>query len=205
VIGPASGRLGARAGAKRFGTYESARRTCRRRPLNEAVGKNKISDAGRIDRSGRQRQNLRRRSLGYPRAGAKRSAGTNLPGELADAVASTERSAQTILPTPSLRRSGRHKMSQRQGGDCLTELGDSDQRRLSVGGAITHFRSRSLREASDTRKEARGYAATVGFRRASCLAPVASTKAVGTDERQHSLRKELPRSSLEERGDDRVS
>jgi hypothetical protein len=88
---------------------------------------------------------------------------------------------------------GKNKSAPRQ--YCLTELGVSGQRRLSVGGAISHFRSRSLREATGTCKAARGYAATVGFRRASCLAPVASTKAVGTDERQHSLGKEPPRSA----------
>ena len=54
---------------------------------------------------------------------------------------------------------------------CLTELGVSGQRRLSVGGAITRFRHRSLGDprvgqATGTRKAARGYAATVGFRRA---------------------------------------
>ena len=52
-------------------------------------------------------------------------------------------------------------------GICLTELGVSGQRRLSVGGAITHFRHRLLRKAAGTRKAARGYAATVGFRRAN--------------------------------------
>jgi hypothetical protein len=50
-------------------------------------------------------------------------------------------------------------------GICLTELGVSGQRRLSVGGAISHFRSRLLRKATGTCKAARGYAATVGLRR----------------------------------------
>jgi hypothetical protein len=88
------------------------------------------------------------------------------------------------LPTPVFDRSGRHQQNlptplasseavgtnkTRQTDCCLTELGVSGQRRLSVGGAITHFRHWSLefsraRQATSTRKAARGYAATVGFR-----------------------------------------
>jgi hypothetical protein len=67
---------------------------------------------------------------------------------------------------------------------CPTEPGVSGQRRLSVGGAMTRFRCRSLefsrrREATGTRKAARGCAATVGFRQSELPTPVVA-EAVGT-------------------------
>jgi len=68
-------------------------------------------------------------------------------------------------PTP-FDRSGWRKQNPPSGG-CLTEPGISGQRRLSVGGAITHFRHRSLRKATGTCKAARGCATTVDFRRAN--------------------------------------
>jgi hypothetical protein len=68
-----------------------------------------------------------------------------------------------------------------------------------VGGAITHFRRRPLEsrntgEATGTRKEARGCAATVGIGQSESPTPVV-TEAVGTGKRQDSLGKELPRSA----------
>jgi hypothetical protein len=70
----------------------------------------------------------------------------------------------TFADAGHFERSGRHQ-PKLPSGVCLTEFGVSGQRQLSVGGAITHFRHRSLREAASTRKAARGYATTVGFRR----------------------------------------
>jgi hypothetical protein len=62
----------------------------------------------------------------------------------------------------------------------------SGQRRLSVGGAITRFRHRSLRKAIGTHKKVRGCAATVGFKRTNSSTPAASTSAVGLGRRQSS-------------------
>jgi hypothetical protein len=77
---------------------------------------------------------------------------------------------------------------------CLTELGGSGQRRLSVGGAMTasgagRWKFSRAREATGTRKAARGCAATVGFRRANRRRrsrgyPLCGCAAVGTDKRQ---------------------
>ncbi len=81
----------------------------------------RFADAGCADRSGRHRRICRRRSLGYPRAGAK-AVGTD---EFADAGRfRPELSAPTQLPSG---------------------IYPAGQRRLSVGGAFQSFRLRSRR------------------------------------------------------------
>ena len=82
-----------------------------------------------------------------------------------------------------------------QSGVRLTELGISGQRRLSVGGAIhvlprpvasteavgtgKYSRHPLLRYATVTEQVARGYAATVGFRRTSCQRRLSTRRTSG--------------------------
>ena len=141
---------------------------------------------------------------GSPRAGAMRSAHTNVASELADAGRVDQaRSAKTrTSPTPvaltgavgtnKLPDAGRFDRSGRQQKTppseiCLTEPGVSGQRRLSVGGAVTRSRHRSLGDprtgqATGAREAARGYAATVGFRRANCRRRSSGPERSGADE-----------------------
>ena len=91
--------------------------------------------------------------------------------------------SNTHVRTPALCRSGPQQRIQ-PSESCLTELGGSGQRRLSVGGAIQFLptpvasseavgtgedcRHPLLRHTAVAAQAARGCAASVGFRRASC-------------------------------------